>query len=890
MKIALSSFILFFMFAGLIQAANIVSGATYKITTYSTGNKTLSINNSSFDSSAGLVAWTETGTNSQRWRVTKGEADDYFRLTNAYTNKSLRITGSINPGMKVTQNDLTSSSFFRWEFSPVEEDGYDDCYYISLVSTTTSGEKVYMEVADNSEGAGITLQLKKEGSGASRQIWKIELAEEISNTLTNEVREEMMQGWKNRYYNVLKTSTGFWGEAEMLETILDAYETTGNPEYREMFEEVYEHFVSSPAGWGRPGNGQDWRWNEYNDDIAWAVLASVRAYLMFGEHPSSRINYLTIAKNNFGWMYERAKLPSGMLRWKERDSNTANGTNSCINGPAEVAACYLAIATGDDSYYTIAKDLYALQRQYLYEPSTGKVFDSGSWNGNVFTVGNHWVSTYNQGTFLGAALMLYNHYRTAQYLNDARKIMEWTRKDLCNANGIIHVCQIENDDLSGFKGILMRYVRRFIVDTGETNYEEWMQKNALHAYNNRNSAGVTSSAWLTKTPENFILGDRNFRNSPFGPSTAISAAFNAPLDKVTIIKNAFSKIEAENFNYLKGVYTESNSDSEDGTFHLSNLNEGFWTAYNYVDFGNNTAKNIKFRIANAANAGTIEIRLGGISGTLIGTADIPTTNGWSDWTTINCEIEPTSGVQNIYLVFKGSGDLFKLNYFTFGEEEEEEEINVVVEEPTPTGNDGKGSIGFSLEIPGNVGITGSFNIELPQGYTLDETTTILSEILAGFYELVITPAGNNTWRIEVVSNGLRATHNLTEYTQIMSIGYIVDESVENGIYQIELKDIEMQLENGTPITQESIMVTAKVDRDITALFPTKVNNIHVYSAQGNIVIENAPADETIHIYNVSGILVASKQTQNITSLQTTITLPQGIYIVKIGGANFKIKN
>ena len=669
MKTTLSTLLLLFLFTGLAQAANIIPGATYKITTYSTGNKTFSVKNSSLNNSAEIVTWTETGVNAQRWKIIKDEGENnYFCFSNAYSDKFLSMaSGSVNPGIKVMQRIFSTSRFLRWEITPVEEEGYDDCYYINLVSLTSTGEKLYMEVADNSDGAAVTLQLKKEidDANASRQIWKMELAEEIPNTLTNEVREEMMQGWKNQYFNTLKTSNGFWGEAEMMETILDAYETTGKQEYKEMFEEVYANFVrGTNGGWGRP-NGQDWRWNEYNDDIAWAVLASVRAYLMFGAHPNSNINYLTIATNNYDWMYERAKLPSGMLRWKERDSNTANGTNSCINGPAEIAACYLAIATGNESYYEKARDLYALQRQYLYEPSTGKVFDSGSWNGNVFSVGNHWVSTYNQGTFLGAALMLYNHYGTAQYLNDARKIMELTRKDLCDVNGIIHVCQIESDDLSGFKGILMRYVRRFIADTGDTNYEEWMQKNAIQAYNNRNSVGVTSSAWLTKTPENFILGDRNFRNSAFGPSTAISAAFNAPLDKITIIKDAFSKIEAENFNYLRGVYTEFNLDSEDETSHLSNIKEGYWTAYNHVNFGNNTAESVKFRIANAANAGTIEIRLGSPSGTLIGTANIPTTDSWNDWVTVDCEIEPTTGTQNIYLVFKGSGELFNLNYFAF---------------------------------------------------------------------------------------------------------------------------------------------------------------------------------------------------------------------------------
>ena len=215
--------------------------------------------------------------------------------------------------------------------------------------------------------------------------------------------------------------------------------------------------------------------------------------------------------------------------------------------------------------------------------------------------------------------------------------------------------------------------------------------------------------------------------------------------------------------------------------------------------------------------------------------------------------------------------------------------SVVVEEPKPTeGN--KGSIDFSLKTPSNASITGSFNIQLPEGYTLDETTTFLSETLAGLFNLIITAVGDNTWHIEIVSNGLRTSHNLPEYTKIMSIGYIIDESVSNGNYQIELKDINMQMEDGTVIEQESIRVTTEVRREEgTGLSSAEALPIRVYSTQGSIVVENAPIGETIHIYNVSGVLVATiVETQYFASVQTTIALPQGMYIVKVGEISFKV--
>jgi predicted alpha-1,6-mannanase (GH76 family) len=362
--------------------------------------------------------------------------------------------------------------------------------------------------------------------------------EDIPNAVTTDMRNEVVDKWKALYYTDLNSNQsilgagGWWGDAEMFEVILDAYETGANPVYKEMFEKLYTNFIVR--------NGATWTNNDFNDDIAWMVIACTRAYLLFGEQ-----TYLARATRNFDLMYERALLPSGMLRWKERDASLTNQTNSCINGPAEVAACYLAMATNDESYYEKAKALYALQRQYLYVSSTGQVYDCFTWVNNTPSNYSQWASTYNQGTFMGAALMLYAHYGNQQYRDDALKIMEYTKNNLCNANGIIKVCQVANGDLAGFKGILMRYVRRLITGLGSTEYAAWMKKNALHAYNNRNSAGITHSSWLSKTPESYIS-----EPDPFGASTAVSAIVNAPIET----PSAIEKIKTDEKSLNVSVY------------------------------------------------------------------------------------------------------------------------------------------------------------------------------------------------------------------------------------------------------------------------------------------------------------------------------------------------
>lgn len=94
---------------------------------------------------------------------------------------------------------------------------------------------------------------------------------------------------------------GFWGDAEMFEVVLDAYEVTGDIQYKTMFDKLHADFIA------RQGN--NWESNDFNDDIAWIVIASVRGYLMTGKQ-----SYLDVAKSNFDMMYERAAvLPHDML-------------------------------------------------------------------------------------------------------------------------------------------------------------------------------------------------------------------------------------------------------------------------------------------------------------------------------------------------------------------------------------------------------------------------------------------------------------------------------------------------------------------------------------------------------------------------------------------------
>ena len=497
--------------------AGVESGKTYRIVSVAANGKSLFTQNSSLDihsndKPAQVMLWTETDVASQQWTLTIREADMLIR--NAYSGRYMSAA-SATAGATVRQA-VTGSP--RWVLEAVDEEA--GVYKIKNVS-----KDLYLTIGATADGSLTTIEAPTDDAA---QQWRF-VEVEPKTTFTQQMREEMMDAYiaktVEKKGSDLKTFiNGSWGEAEQLEVLLDAYETTGREDYLTMAKHVYNWFNTNVgSSWNKLVYTDNYKWygHDFNDDVMWQIMAVARLGLL-----SNSTTFIRAAKRNFDIIYERAYIPfTGLMRWAE-NSGDAYGTNSCIAGPTEVAACYLGFAGCGEEYFEKARELYAAQRYRLANNmATGKVWDSIVWDPETQTVKskNDWGSTYNQGTMLGAACMLYKYYGDEQYLKDAKKIMQWTKTNLCDSHGIVNACQVTDGDLAGFKGILMRYVRRFVRDLDQTDYAEWLSKNALHAYCNRSTKGVTPTAWLQK-------GTSANTKDDFGLSTAASAAVNTVFD------------------------------------------------------------------------------------------------------------------------------------------------------------------------------------------------------------------------------------------------------------------------------------------------------------------------------------------------------------------------
>ncbi|GGA67721.1 hypothetical protein GCM10008015_05590 [Flavobacterium palustre] len=122
------------------------------------------------------------------------------------------------------------------------------------------------------------------------------------------------------------------------------------------------------------------------------------------------------------------------------------------------------------------------------------------------------------------------------------------------------------------------------------------------------------------------------------------------------------KIEAESFNTASGAKAENNAALSGGK-NVGYIKNNTWISFTGHVFNQ---YDTSFNIAAAgATGGTIELRLGSSTGTLIGTVTVSGSTSFSDYKMFSTTIIPTTGTHDLFLVFKhptNTGYLFNLDY------------------------------------------------------------------------------------------------------------------------------------------------------------------------------------------------------------------------------------
>ncbi len=274
------------------------------------------------------------------------------------------------------------------------------------------------------------------------------------------------------YYSATDKSAlgAIWTQAIYWDLAMDVYQRTNDTAQLKMVTDIYT---------GGANQYDNYNWNNTTtwfiyDDMMWWVTALARANQLTGNAA-----YLqnSIAGFNRVWAGSYDPVEGGMF-WDFVHS----GKNACINYPTVIAAVRLYQITKDTSYLVKAKSVYAWARANLFNATNGEVADHKIGDGAP----GYQDYTYNQGTAIGAGVMLYKVTNDASYLADAKLAATYTQKSMC-VNGILPA-EGDFNEQGVLKSIFGQYIMMLINDGGQKQYLPWIQQNINTGWTNRDKA------------------------------------------------------------------------------------------------------------------------------------------------------------------------------------------------------------------------------------------------------------------------------------------------------------------------------------------------------------------------------------------------------------------
>lgn len=282
------------------------------------------------------------------------------------------------------------------------------------------------------------------------------------------------------YDSASDTTFHYWPQAHVLDVFTDWYLRTGEPSILELYDQWYE---------GVPAANEGGFWNPYYDDMEWNGIAALRAYQATGQG-----RFLEAAKLLWelilpGWNDQAG----GGITWKK---GLEWSKNACSNGPGAILAARLHQQLGRAEDLEWARRIYAWEKEVL--------FDSGAINDNINAETGKiagFCLTYNQGTFIGAAVELYKITGERSYIDDAILAADYTLEHLTVDGGIL---QPEGSGDGGiFKGIFVRYFTQLILDGNleadtRARYIAFLSHNAETLWAEGNLNGRFGADWRTR--------------------------------------------------------------------------------------------------------------------------------------------------------------------------------------------------------------------------------------------------------------------------------------------------------------------------------------------------------------------------------------------------------
>jgi predicted alpha-1,6-mannanase (GH76 family) len=390
--------------------------------------------------------------------------------------------------------------------------------------------------------------------------------------------------------------TDFWWEAQLWETVMDAYERTGDATYRAMLGDVYDRFVAYYPTFD----------NDFNDDQGWWAKACVRAYEITGTP-----RYLQCAEDLFATIWaEHDNTYGGGIWWRKQ---VHDQKNVATNATAAWTAARLYAATADPAYLSRAESLFAWVDTHLHED--GHVYDH--LEGDPATLVK-WDFTYNFGTYIGAATALNAVTGDATYLDRAIAAGDWSTEYLTNGGTFVSE---GIDDGGGFKTILIRSLMTLVDDHGQEQYLPTLRANVTQAWSHRRAGdNLVGPNWSAPTGAGYLQS--------LTAAAAVSALQVVTPDGYSGAQPGTGIHDAENARAV-GIGAESTQPGFLGRGYLAGWNGDGQSVTFDVVAASGGAHELRFRYAAAAGDARRRVLVNGtqVTDNLV----LAGTGSWSVW-------------------------------------------------------------------------------------------------------------------------------------------------------------------------------------------------------------------------------------------------------------------
>jgi predicted alpha-1,6-mannanase (GH76 family) len=312
----------------------------------------------------------------------------------------------------------------------------------------------------------------------------------IADSATTSLNQRFWSGGK--YYNNAAPADNqfhYWPQAHALDVLLDAYERENDAF---LLTYMNDWFTGVKIK-----NGNTFI-NYYYDDMQWIAMAQLRAY-----HALQDEKWLTESTRLWddimlGWN----DIQGGGIAWNK---GQLGYKNTPANAPACILSARLYQTTNNAKYLDRALQIYTWLKNTLVDQASGLVYDGINQNGDgKLQTDPGWKFSYNQGTYIGAALELYKITGNTTFLNDALKTADFFINDaIMSPAGIMRT--MDNGDGGLFNGIGIRYLVLLLqhpdVPAGKRDlYINYVRKNAENLWaNGTNKTSVNfGTNWSAK--------------------------------------------------------------------------------------------------------------------------------------------------------------------------------------------------------------------------------------------------------------------------------------------------------------------------------------------------------------------------------------------------------